>query len=170
MEPGYLRTLYAHGRWANRRVLDAAARLPPERFRDAEHPSFGSIRNAFVHVVAVQRTWLARAQGREAPPVLDPEDVPDVAALRALWDRVDAETDPYVVAVDGAALGEIVRYVNRRGEPNAYPRWQILVHQAAHAGQHRSELALLLTRLGHSPGWLDVLVFLDEREADRRAV
>lgn len=170
MESRELGTLYAHARWANRRVLDAADLLSSEVFRAAEHPSFGSIRNAFVHVVDVQRTWLARAQGLEAPPVLDPEEFPDVAALRELWDRVDAETDAYVAGVDEAALGETVRYVNGRGEPNAYPRWQILVHQATHAAQHRSELALLLTRLGRSPGWLDLLVFLDEREADQRVV
>ena len=42
---------------------------------------------------------------------------------------------------------------------------QQMLHQANHATQHRSEAALLLTRAGASPGWLDFLVFLDERAA-----
>ena len=62
-------------------------------------------------------------------------------------------------------LSEIVHYTNLQGEPQAYPRWQILLHQALHAAQHRSEVALLLTRLDHSPGWLDYLIYIDETRA-----
>jgi len=56
---------------------------------------------------------------------------------------------------------EIIHYVNSKGEPNAYPLWQILFHQANHAGQHRGEIAMVLTGFGHSPGWLDYWYFLD---------
>jgi uncharacterized damage-inducible protein DinB len=57
----------------------------------------------------------------------------------------------------------VVSYVNFQGETWAYPLWQQMLHQANHATQHHSELAMLLTQLGHSPGWLDFLLFLDER-------
>ena len=53
-------------------------------------------------------------------------------------------------------------YTNAKGEPQAYPRWQILLHQALHDAQHRSEAALLLSRLGASTGWLDYLIYIDE--------
>jgi uncharacterized damage-inducible protein DinB len=55
-----------------------------------------------------------------------------------------------------------VRYTNAKGEPQAYLRWQILLHQALHAAQHRSEAALLLSKLGYSTGWLDYLIYSDE--------
>jgi uncharacterized damage-inducible protein DinB len=37
----------------------------------------------------------------------------------------------------------------------------MLIHQVNHATQHRSEAALLLTQMGHSPGDLDLLVYMD---------
>jgi uncharacterized damage-inducible protein DinB len=55
--------------------------------------------------------------------------------------------------------------VNFQGEVWAYPLWQQLLHQTNHATQHRSEAALLLTRLGYSPGWLDLLVYVDRETA-----
>ena len=79
-----------------------------------------------------------------------------------MWKSIDNATQRYVAAQDEDALAEIVRYTNSRGEPQAYPRWQILLHQALHAAQHRSEAALFLTMLGHSLGWLDYLIYIDE--------
>lgn len=163
MTAAYVRLLHDHATWANEQVFAAAARLAPDEFRAAEHVSFGSIRDALVHVVGVERLWLARSRGNASPGDLDPARFPDVASLRAAWLGIDAELHAFVADLDDAALERVVRYENARGEPNAYLLWQILVHQTIHAGQHRGEVALLLTELGHSPGWLDFLYFLDER-------
>ncbi len=65
-------------------------------------------------------------------------------------------------------LDGVVSYVNFHGETWAYPLWQQILHQVNHATQHRSEAALLLTRLGYSPGWLDFLFYVDQRDPDKR--
>ena len=54
---------------------------------------------------------------------------------------------------------------NTKGERWAYPLWQQMIHQVNHATQHRSEAAMMLTKLGHSPGWLDLLYFVDVNAA-----
>src|SRR5437773_2660376 len=59
------------------------------------------------------------------------------------------------------ANGRILEYTNMQGERWAYPLWQQMIHQVNHATQHRSEAAVMLTKLGHSPGWLDLLYFVD---------
>ncbi len=43
----------------------------------------------------------------------------------------------------------------------AYPLWQMMLHQVNHATQHRSEVAVIWTQFGHSPGALDLLHDLD---------
>ena len=69
----------------------------------------------------------------------------------------------FVAGLTEDDLEKVVAYVNVQGETWAYPLWQQLLHQVNHATQHRSEAAAALTRFRHSPGWLDVLVYLDEQ-------
>lgn len=160
----HLRTLYAYSAWANERVLDAAARLDPAQLVADGGASFGSVRDTLVHLVSAQRVWIARCQNLPARAQLQPEAFPDVVAIRAVWAGGDEETRAFITRVDEAALSGMVRYINSAGEPNAYPLWQVLVHQANHAAQHRSEVAMLLTGFGCSPGLLDFLYYLDQRD------
>ena len=156
-----IKTLYAYNRWANRRVLDAAAAIDPETFI-AEAPGEPSIRDTLVHVVSAQQLWRRRWLGESPRGAWDPADFPDVATLREHWEREDDETAAFLAGLTDADLQRVVAYRNQRGEPWAYPLWQQMLHQANHAQQHRSEAALLLTRAGSSPGSLDLLVYVDE--------
>ncbi|HEX5498482.1 MAG TPA: DinB family protein, partial [Thermomicrobiales bacterium] len=149
-----------YNRWANGRILDAAARLEPGQFVATESGE-PSISDTLVHIASAQWLWRRRWLGQSPAARWDPADFADIGALSQRWAVEEAETAAFVGGLGAADLDRVVAYRNQRGEPWSYPLWQQLLHQANHAQQHRSEAALLLTRAGCSPGDLDFLIYLD---------
>ena len=156
-----IRTLYNYSAWANTRILDTAAQLSAEQFAASVGASYPSVQDTLVHTLSAQIAWLYRFQGKNAPPVLVSADFPDLATLRGRWDAVEAETQAFVAGLDDAALNAEIRVVDRAGNTNHYILWQIMMHQANHATQHRSEVAAMLTQFGYSPGDLDLLDYVE---------
>jgi uncharacterized damage-inducible protein DinB len=161
-----IRTLYAYSDWANVRILETAEQLTLEQYTTASD-GCDSIRDTLVHTASAQWLWLERWRKNSPRGLWDPAEFPDVAALRARWADVEDATSAYIASLGESDLARVVSYVNFQGETWAYPLWQQLLHQANHATQHRSEAALLLTRLGYSPGWLDFLVYVDGESVSR---
>jgi uncharacterized damage-inducible protein DinB len=156
-----IRTLYGYGTWATTRIFAAVERLDSERLL-ADPSGHGSIRDTLVHFVAAEWLYLERWQGRSPRDLWEPSAFPDVAAIRGRWTEVDNDMHRLIAQLTQEELARLISYVNFQGETWTYPLWQLLLHQANHATQHRSEVALWLTDLGHSPGWLDFLVYIDE--------
>jgi uncharacterized damage-inducible protein DinB len=159
-----IRTLYAYSSWANQRILDTAERLKLQQFI-APNDGNGSVREILVHAAWAQWVWLERCQGNSPRERWNPGDFAYVATLRDRWAGVETATQDYLSGLREADLDRTITYVNFQGQTWSYPLWQALVHQVNHATQHRSEAALLMTRLGCSPGDLDLLVYEDELTA-----
>ena len=155
--------LYDYNAWANTRILDTAAKLTREQLLAPGVASFDSVRDTLVHTMNAQWLYLERWQGRSPRAWPEGSTYPDLGAIRARWDTIERGTQAFVAALDDTRLAAVVEYTNMQGEPWAYPLWQQMIHQVNHATQHRSETAVLLTQLGHSPGWLDLLYFVDLR-------
>jgi uncharacterized damage-inducible protein DinB len=161
--------LYDYNAWANARVLDAAARLTPAQLLAPGGASFDSVRDTLVHAMGAQWLYLERWQGRSPRTMPEAAAFPDLDTLRTRWSEIERDTQAFVTSLDDARLAAHVTYVNAQGVPWTYPLWQQMVHQVNHATQHRSEAAVLLTQLGHSPGWLDLLYFVDLRKEELEA-
>jgi uncharacterized damage-inducible protein DinB len=161
-----IRDLYAYSAWANTRILAMADQLVPEQYM-ADADGRGSIRDTLVHTASAQWLWLERWRGNSPHELWDPAELPDVAALRTRWEVVEESTSAYIAMLREPDLGRVVSYLNFQGETWSYPLWQQLLHQVNHSTQHRSEAALLLTKLGYSPGWLDLLVYVDEQSSNQ---
>ena len=155
-----IRLMYGYNTWANERIMARAAELTLEQYVAPGNASFSSVRDTLVHTLSGQVIWLSRWQGRGNPPWYDPNDYPDLAALRRYWHEIDAKTHAFIDGLDEAALNRILHYRNSQDEPVAYPLWQVMLHEVNHSTQHRSEVAALLTGYGYSPGAMDVPIYL----------
>jgi uncharacterized damage-inducible protein DinB len=157
-----IRNLYQYNNWANARILNTAAQLPPDQLRAETNSSFGSVHSTLVHILEAQWVWLQRWQGYSPSTALDPQTFPDLDHLRVRWDEVERETQDFVSRCTEADLARDITYRNYQNELWTYPLWQQILHQVNHATQHRSEVAMVLSAWGLSPGGLDFLYFIDE--------
>lgn len=155
--------LYAYNRWANQRILDTAEMLTHEQLLAPVGASFPSARDTLVHTMQVQHNWLHRFQEKPVPAPMPLDGFPDLAVIRAAWHRIERETEAYIANLTETDLFLVIEYVNSHGVLCRYTRWQMLIHQVNHATQHRSEVAVMLTQFGYSPGWLDYLVYVDQQ-------
>ena len=149
-------TYYAYQQWANRRILEAAATVPFEQLTVPILSGFDPVRSTLGHMIWAQQLWLRRFMGKPEAPHAEPEAFPDLAALRARWDAIDAETNDFLASLTDERLAA--------GIPGRdMPLWRAMLHQANHQTYHRGEVAAVLTHLGASPGELDVNRMYDGR-------
>lgn len=154
-----LASYYDYAEWASTRLLDLCEGLPPEvlarRFSAGALP----ILDTFVHLASVDARWHGRWAGIPLPPALTVAELPTLAAVRAAWAPIRATQRAYVAGLGDRALAEEIRWERPSGDV-MIPRWQVVFHCANHAMQHRSEIAMMLTDLGRSPGDMDYSLFL----------
>jgi uncharacterized damage-inducible protein DinB len=160
-----LHTLYEYNRWATRRLLEVAERLTPEQLHTPGNAGHGSVRDTLLHLISVQRSWLAWWDGSLSAEeayrlTLDPADFPDLAALRTAWETVDQATQAFVAGLKDEDVARVYTHTLPNGADFRMPLWQMMLHVANHSTQHRSEVAAMLTGFGHSPGNLDLLFYL----------
>jgi uncharacterized damage-inducible protein DinB len=163
MERTALLELYDYNRWANRRALDAASRVPPEDFIREVGGSFGSLRNTLAHVYGTEWVWLERCRGTSPPSLPAASEFPDAAAIRSKWETVEGERRRFLEALDPARLAESLTYTNFRGERWTYTLERILLHVVNHSTYHRGQVATILRQLGATPLSTDLLQYYDEK-------
>ena len=154
--------LFGFNYWADRRLLDVAARLTPAQWTAGSDITTRDIRGTLVHTLDVEWSWRVRLQHRPkeewAPDrELRPESYPDVASLAAHWARDEAEMLAWIRSLDDTTLASDAGVE----EKHRFPLWYYLVHVITHSQQQRSDAAVLLTRAGQSPGNIDFLDYAD---------
>ena len=154
-----LSSLYEYGDWVTQRLLDIAAALTEEQFSQKVLPGFGSVHLTLVHLLGAEVLWFARWQGQSPRTILSPGDLPTVIAIRERWAKLQDERRTNLLSLDDAELSAMIQWTNLRGQPYALPRWQIISHCANHSTHHRSEIAAMLTELGHEPDSTDLLEY-----------
>jgi uncharacterized damage-inducible protein DinB len=159
-----IEVLYDYNRWCNGRILGAAAKPTDEQFVAPGTFPHGGLRSTLVHALFAEWTWRMRWLG--TPPQhgyrFTLEEFPTVAILRARWMTEETELMEFVEALTDQKLNAEIEYTSTEGGRHKRVLWETMAHLVNHGTQHRSEAATMLTALGHSPGDIDLIVYLNE--------
>jgi uncharacterized damage-inducible protein DinB len=90
------------------------------------------------------------------------DDFPTLDSIRGRWHQEEQALWAFLAAQSDESLQRILSYTNTEGTPFARPLWKLMLHVVNHGTQHRSEAAAMLTELGHSPGNMDMTVFMQD--------
>jgi uncharacterized damage-inducible protein DinB len=161
-----LRLQIEHLWWTNRRLLDAAARLPESAWAD-DTPAVTtrSLRATLVHELDVEWSWRLALEGRPeeewgTAAEMRPDDYPTVTSLR---ERFTAESDAlrdWLASLTDADLLELTQ-PGLASRPLA--RWMFVQHLVSHGAQQAADAATILTAAGLSPGDIGFLEYVGER-------
>jgi len=155
------RQLADYNHWANRRLYDAALKMPDERYRRPTGVFFGSLHGTLNHLLLTDRVWLKRLTGEgEHPARLNAilhEDLKDLLRARM---AEDARLIKVIGGYGAADLGNTVSYQTMSGAPQQQPLQDILLHLFNHQTHHRGHAhACCSIVTGTEPTSLDLLLF-----------
>ena len=166
MRAADITTLYRYNDWANQRVLQTAAQLDEGRLIAPEPLSHGSLRGTLVHILSAEWIWRLRCgEGISPSRMLQEAAFPTLDGLQRRWQEEAQRLLAFVGGLSDDALDRPIHYTTTDGRPMSSILWHLLVHLVNHGTQHRSEAAVALTSFGHSPGNLDLIVFLREHDS-----
>jgi uncharacterized damage-inducible protein DinB len=160
-----LLTLYDYNSWANGLILAAAEHVSQTQLLTSTSASFDTLLGTLVHTMSAEWMWRTRIQEGISPAAMHTAaDFPTLERLRTFWHAEEERMRDFLATLSSDDLRTPVTYTNTRNQPFTNLRWELLLHVVLHGMQHRSETAAMLTEYGHSPGNIDFLRFVRERQ------
>ena len=158
-----IQLLFKYNSWANAKILNASANVTREQFTaSADHPH-NDLRHALTHTLLAEWLWYNRWMGTSPTQLFQRKDFPTFDSLLERWTEEEKTLNEFVTSLTDEKLNSTFQYKTTKGDIHENILWQVMVHVVNHGTQHRSEAAAILTELGHSPGNIDLLVFLREQ-------
>jgi uncharacterized damage-inducible protein DinB len=143
----HARQLVAYNEWANNKILDAARALTSEQY--------GEVSDGLSHLLGTQRYWYRNWTGREYDDLLPPT----YDNMRAAYDASHTELRDYFAQLTDEGWHRAEQWWKRWGVEHTLAVGETLFQVVNHSTQHRSEIAVITSKHGASPGDLDYLMF-----------
>lgn len=161
MQIDQIKQLYDYNNWADEKLWQAIAGLSQDELTIDTHNGIGSIQDTLLHLTSAMWGWRTRWEGGTPTRRLTVEDCPTLQSIRTRWQEEVAHIQRYLATLHDEDLMQEVRFTSLTFPAPPFPPllWQTLLHLINHQTQHRSEIALQLTALNHSPGDLDMIIF-----------
>ncbi len=161
MPSAYFETLMRHHAWAVQRLLDTAALVTHPPGVETDALSHGTLLATLRHVADVDQSWGRTAQGLvHAGYDVNrmEEEFVDLPSLREFWLAEDARLVDFASSLSPADLN---RDMQPPWKKQPYKIWQILTHISNHRAEHGNQIGWQLTALGHPPGEMGFMGFVD---------
>jgi uncharacterized damage-inducible protein DinB len=131
----------------NRKVWEHVASLTFEQFTQKVDYSRGSVREQVVHLLDAEDMWFSELRGvAPAEPLAETVETDDRDTIRAHWDRVEGDIRAYLAGLQDEML--FSKPITEPEEDKDLIVWQVLLHVANHATDHRAQLLKVLHDLG----------------------
>ena len=153
--------LYKYNQWANAKILQAAANVTEKQYLAPASFPHGGLQGTLVHTLFAEWLWRKRWEGISPAIRFRPEEFPTFESLCTRWAQEEKQLLDFVDGLSDERLNTTFNYTNTSGKPFTRILWQAMAHVVNHGTQHRTEAAAMLTELGHSPGDIDFIYFLD---------
>ena len=157
-----IRDLFGYHRWANGRILDAAAALSTDQLDRDLASSFGSVRGTLAHALGADWVWLSRWLG-ESPTAFPDWDVSTHPRLLERWREIEGRQKQFLDGLDESDLDRVVTYKVFSGKTFSNPLAELFRHVVNHATYHRGQVVTMLRQLGLKPPQTDLILYYRER-------
>jgi uncharacterized damage-inducible protein DinB len=163
MQIDQIKELYDYDHWANERLWQAVAGLNQDQLNIDMPNGIGSILTTLLHMVSASWIWRNRCQGVMPTSMLARADFPTLQSIRTRWQEEEEQMQRFLTTLHDEDLHRELRYTRFTTPDQIFtqPLWKILLHLINHQTQHRSEIAMQLTALNHSPGELGMGSFFN---------
>ena len=131
----------------NRKVWEHVASLSFEQFTQKVDYSRGSVREQLVHLLDAEDMWFSELRGDQPlEPLPETVEADDRNVIRAHWDKVEQNIRAYLAELQDDVL--FTKPIKEPEEDQVLFAWQVLLHVANHATDHRAQLLRALHDLG----------------------
>jgi uncharacterized damage-inducible protein DinB len=160
MDANAFRHFYEYHFAENRKIWDHVTSLPYEKFTQAVSYSHGSVRDQIVHLIEAEDMWFSELRNTRPSEPLPVPDSDDRNIIRSHWDSVENHMRDYLGGLRDEMLFE--KPIQEPDDDKDLIVWQVLLHVANHATDHRAQLLRLLNDLGVKTSYQDYVFYVYE--------
>ncbi|MFJ7106204.1 DinB family protein [Pseudomonas sp. NPDC098740] len=161
------RMLADYKRWANQRLFDSLAALPPGEVNKGRVSVFKNMIGTLNHIYVVDCIWQAHLEGR-GHGFKTSHDLlhPDLAELRLAQKGIDRWYCDWSERQTDASLDKPVEFSFVSGESGIMSAGAILMHVVNHASYHRGWVIQMYFEIPVMPPVTDLPVYLRETDPE----
>ncbi len=159
MNADAFRHFYEYHFAENRKLWEYVSQLADEQLKQSLGYSKGSVLEQVLHLINVDDGWFSALRGVDDIEPLTPAECTSRQVIRERWDTVEQRVRAYL-----ADLRDDQLFSNPfdDGEDKNLILWQVLLHVANHATDHRAQILRQLNDFGVQTKYQDYIFFVYE--------